>query len=544
VLGVEQLEQQRLVIQQSQDRARSAQQRNRLGQFATAGPLAREMLQFARGLLGTQPVRFLDPAIGTGAFYAALLRLWPIASISAATGFEIDAHYAQPCRRLWRGTPLELRREDFTAAPVPVRAHARVNLLICNPPYVRHHHLQRADKARLQQRSMQASGVRLSGLAGLYAHFMAIAHAWMSDDAIAGWLIPSEFMDVNYGGALKLYLLNAVTLLRIHRFDPLHGQFSDALVSSAIVWLRNRKPAPTHQVEFTYGGSLSRPQTRGFAPMEQLRPQARWTGYPAALRDIGVSRGAGASRDAAASRDAGRSRAVAATTLGDLFRIKRGIATGANKFFIMTAEQAAERGIPRRYLRPILPPARQLACDQVPANDDGEPLIAHALWLLDCRMPEDQVRAHYPRLWRYLEEGRSTVGRGYLCTRRTPWYTQERREPTSFLCTYMARGRGRERRRSGIAGGDGAADCDAGRFIFNSSQAIVANTYLMLYPREPLARYIGADPQRARCVWQALVGIGSAAIMAGGRVYGGGLYKIEPRELTAIVAPGVAALIK
>jgi hypothetical protein len=82
-----------------------------------------------------------------------------------------------------------------------------------------------------------------------------------------------------------------------------------------------------------------------------------------------------------------------------------------------------------------------------------------------------------------------------------------------------------------------------GRFIFNHSRAIVANTYLMLYPRERLARYIGADPARARCVWQALKSIESAALRLGGRVYGGGLYKLEPRELSAIPAPEVAALL-
>ena len=90
---------------------------------------------------------------------------------------------------------------------------------------------------------MQATGLRLSGQAGLYAHFMLQAHAWMRRGALAGWLIPSEFMDVNYGRELKAYLLRQVTLLRIHRFDPSEGQFDDALVSSSVLWFRNQRPA-------------------------------------------------------------------------------------------------------------------------------------------------------------------------------------------------------------------------------------------------------------------------------------------------------------
>jgi len=510
MLALERIETRRLALQQARDRLRSQQQRNRLGQFATPSPLAREMLQYAHQLLGSEPVRFLDPAIGTGSFYAALLREWPVAAIHAASGFEIDARYGGACRTLWRGTPLRLRLEDFTVAAAPVRQARRFNLLVCNPPYVRHHHLPAAAKTRLQQSSLCASGVHLNGLAGLYAHFITVAHPWMSEDAIAGWLIPSEFMDVNYGRALKRYLLESVTLLRIHRFDPTEVQFSDALVSSAIVWLRNRKPGRAHRIEFTYGGSLSLPAKRGLVAASRLDSAAKWTGLPAA-------------RTAAAAV----ARNAAAVTLGEYFRVKRGIATGANAFFIMTSEQAAERGIPRQCLRPILPGARQLESDEILADAAGVPLLTRSLWLLDCRLPEEKIRAEYPLFWRYLEAGRAGIGQGYLCRRRAPWYSQEVRASTHFLCTYMAR-----------RGGDHAQ-----RFIFNRSNAIVANTYLMLYPREALARFIGGDPARARRVWQALKSIGSEVMLAGGRVYGGGMYKLEPGELLRIPAPGIGALL-
>jgi predicted RNA methylase len=504
--AIDQIERRRLALQQARDRARSKQQRNRLGQFATPGALAREMLQYAHELFGSGPVRFLDPAIGTGSFYAALLHEWPVAEIDAAMGFEIDAHYGEPCRALWLGTPLRLRLEDFTAAAVPAEESERFNLVICNPPYVRHHHLQPAAKARLQQRSRIAAAVRLSGLAGLYAHFIAVAHQWMSQDALAGWLVPSEFMDVNYGRELKRYLLHTVTLLRIHRFDPTEVQFSDALVSSAFVWVRNRKPGNAHQIEFTYGGSLSKPRTRGLVPASRLENAAKWTGFPAAL---------------SSARD------VAAPTLADYFCVKRGIATGANAFFIMTPEQAAKRGIPPQCLRPILPGPRQLDSDEVLADDSGDPQLARALRLLDCRLPEERIRVEYPKLWRYLEGGRAELSRRYLCGRRVPWYLQESREPTFFLCTYMAR-----RRHGGVQ-----------RFIFNRSRAIGANSYLMLYPREALARFIGGDPARARRVWQILRDIATEVMIAGGRVYGGGLYKLEPGELASIPAPGITALL-
>ena len=59
-------------------------------------------------------------------------------------------------------------------------------------------------------------------------------------------------------------------------------------------------------------------------------------------------------------------------TVGEIFSVKRGIATAANAFFIMTGEQAAVRGIPRQCLRPILPAARRLKADEVPAGEGAE----------------------------------------------------------------------------------------------------------------------------------------------------------------------------
>ncbi len=227
-----QYEEKRLVLQLERDAAKTQSERNQLGQFATPAALALDIVAYAKRLLPLNvPVRFLDPAFGTGAFYSALLRTFPEDRIDRAEGFEIDPHYGEPALNLWAKAQLHLRLEDFTRAKPPEAQDERFNLVVCNPPYVRHHHITSSEKVRLQHTTQQACGVHVGGLAGLYCYFLGLSHPWVAEGGIAGWLIPSEFMDVKYGVAVKRYLLNQVTLLRIHRFDPEDVQFADALVS-------------------------------------------------------------------------------------------------------------------------------------------------------------------------------------------------------------------------------------------------------------------------------------------------------------------------
>jgi methylase of polypeptide subunit release factors len=203
-------ERHRIEARASLDAPRSQAERNRMGQFATPFPLALEILSYAKKLLpADHKIRFFDPGFGTGAFYSALLQTFPLSSIASATGYEIDTHYGDPARQLWGGTGLNLRISDFTKASPPKEGF---DLVICNPPYVRHHHILNGEKTRLQIASRRACGVQFGGLAGLYCHFLGLSHAWMVDGGIAGWLIPSEFMDVNYGAAVKHYLLDKVRL--------------------------------------------------------------------------------------------------------------------------------------------------------------------------------------------------------------------------------------------------------------------------------------------------------------------------------------------
>jgi hypothetical protein len=74
------------------------------------------------------------------------------------------------------------------------------------------------------------------------------------------------------------------------------------------------------------------------------------------------------------------------------------------------------------------------------------------------------------------------------------------------------------------------------RFIWNRSQATAHNVYLMLYPKGPLLHALTANPALAGRVFEALQGITPGQLLSEGRVYGGGLHKVEPKELAQIPA--------
>lgn len=504
-------EEMRLTLQASLDSAKTQAERNRLGQFATPPSLADEIVQTAVTLLPNRSkIHFLDPGFGTGSFYSSLLRQVSSARLQTARGFEIDPHYGDHAKALWAPTGLNLDLSDFTKASPPTHDSDKFNLVICNPPYVRHHHLTPSQKQHLRLVLNKHCTFDMNGLSGLYCYFLALSKAWMSPGGVAAWLIPSEFMDVNYGLKLKQFLLDQLTLLRIHRFDPAEVQFDDALVSSAVLFFRNAVPSASATVQFTYGGTVLEPKTSDSISTTNLRDISKWSALPAKIR-LEAERGDGA-------------------TLADFFTIKRGLATGCNSFFVLTKEDAAKHAIPPEFLTPILPSPRDLHADEIEADRNGIPNVAKKLFLISCDLPESKIRTKYPAFYRYLESGTSAgVDQGYLCAHRDLWYCQEDRPSAPFLCTYMGR--------------PSSKSVAPFRFILNHSRATAANVYLMLYPKPAVAAAIKQHPDATKRIWQALRTITGTMMTDEGRIYGGGLHKIEPKELARVSAQAVADVL-
>lgn len=499
------MEEQRFRLQKALDALKTQSARNKLGQFSTPYSLAIDIISSASKYMEKEKeINFLDPAFGTGVFYSALRAHFTEERIKSAVGVEIDKHYFEPTAEFWSDHKLELINNDFTCKKS--KEEGKINLLVANPPYVRHHHLEATAKKLLIERVTSECGIRPSGLSGLYCYFIYFSIRYLAEGGLSCWLVPSEFLDVNYGRGVKEVLLKSnIELLRIHRYSADNVQFDDALVSSCILFFRKTTRKKLNSVTFTSGGTLESPRQTLVVDRSELNPLEKWNKYFGSSTKIGFKEKATGS----CSPDG--------IELGELFQIKRGLATGSNKFFIMTPEKIRQLGFCAEFFRPMLPSPRELKTLCVESGENGMPVLPVKYLLLDVRMELEELKVRDPLLYDYLVNAPEEVPTGYLCSKRKPWYTQERREPSPLLCTYMSRN----------------SNGNIFRFIRNRSQAIASNSYLMLYVRKEV---LLPDESLDR-LHLFLNDLDASILIESGRVYGGGLHKLEPKELMSIKVP-------
>lgn len=452
-------------------------ERNEKGQFATPAALARQIVTDAIGRV-SNPQSFLEPSCGTGAFISAVRELCPAISIEGIekdpSVFEIaDGIWSDDCTKIINGDFFELFKDSN-----------KYDLLITNPPYTRHHHLSAQVKALCGSVVEESTGMRLSQLAGLHAYFILAATSLLNEGGIASWLIPSELFSVNYGRIVCRYVTSDVSVERIHFFEECDLQFDDALVSSCVLVLRKKK-ADDGDLVFVSKGNFESPEKKTQRPIRELRNIKKWQ-HIFEMEDVDCD-----------------------SRIGDYFTVKRGLSTGAESFYARSREEWHRMGVDDTWLLPVLPAPRYMKEELVESDELGWPLD-HDRALLS--IPTTTEEAELPgSVMLYLETCPEKIRNSYTLRHRKKWYSIERRDPAPIVCTYMSR-----------------SDSQPFRFIRNKSSAVATTAYLCLYPKDHMT-----DDQ-LDVICEKLNAIPPSALIKSGREYGGGLRKLEPRELSSV----------
>jgi len=197
---------------------------------------------------------------------------------------------------------------DYRAADLPP-VEGRT-LFIGNPPYLRHHGIAPHWKDWYATTAARY-GVKASRLAGLHLHFFlrTLEHARPGD--LGCFVTAAEWLDVNYGAALRRLLLGPLGLAALHRLDPKALPFADAVTTGAIIGF-----CPGSDAAVTVGD---------IASLDQLGDLSRGSIVPRAT--LATPRWTQVARPQLA-RPAGW------VELGEICRVHRGQVTGANAIWI------------------------------------------------------------------------------------------------------------------------------------------------------------------------------------------------------------------
>ena len=435
----------------------------RPGVVFTPPALAREVV--ARLRPGCQVV---DLGAGTG-----MLTLAAAARGFKVTAVEEDDELAFILAALARMLRLEDRVEIVVGDAFRYRGRPGSQIM-ANPPYTRHHLLPDHTKRALSEIACEL-GTPLRGTAGHYAYFMV--HAWH-----AAWserevlLVPTNWLEAGYGEPLR-DLLRQTGRVEIAIADHRNGVsvFGRVLTTSCIV--------TTEHGSVGRGGGGDRESVRlvglGDAQRHQAgegREELARTWWRLAEEIKGTSTGR-------------------QSLIGDVFRVRRGVATGANSFFVLSEEAAKAVSVAGdeliRVVRTLSPR---------PGQDSKG-----SLWVAK----EEPSAASLARIRQGEELG---VDRRYLCRARNPWWRIKVPEPPRYLLSYMGRG--------------------VPTVVENVDKLTNLNNVHGLYLVEGASWHLAE-----RVVEWLRAQSGRAALLRRARHYQGGLWKLEPRDVEGVELP-------
>ena len=429
--------------------------------------------------------RIVDPGAGSGRFILAAGAAFPDTQLVAV---ETDALAALTLRanlsvRGWNGRATVLVK-DYREVELP---HcAGTTAFIGNPPYVRHHHIAEHWKS-WYARNFARYGIKASALAGLHLHFFLHTRSLSRSGDVGAFITSAEWLDVNYGSALRELLIKELGGIALHVLEPTVEAFPGTATTAAITCF--------------HVGEIAKPmRVRSVSELENLNGLTKGI-------DVARERLQAAPRWSIIVRPSGTA-AVEGIELGELFSVHRGQVTGANGIWI--AGSHAD-GLPERVKLPAITKAQDLI--QAGAHLHSASVLRRVVDLpadLDGFSIDEHRRIDEFLHWAQL----NGADQGYVARHRKAWWSVGLKAPAPILCTYMAR--------------------RSPQFTLNACDARHINVAHGLYPRQPLAHEL-----LARLVSWLNANVNTQS----GRTYAGGLTKFEPKEIERLRVPSPEALM-
>lgn len=450
--------------------------RKTFGQFFTHPKVADFMVQWVAGS-GNPHVH--DPGFGLGAFYDAASKYG-----IRLTASEIDPEVLNYWQNANPNDNIDIYREDYLLSWGRTFGN-----IVCNPPYMRFQKFK--NRSLVFDRFTQELGIRLSGYTNSASAFLVKSLSELESSGRMAYIMPLEFLNTGYGTRVKERLTNGAHLAAIISLDCEKEVFPDSITSIGII-LYDSSSKFSHVKFFTAKSiesldSILDEYPISEIPYNRLFPGDKWLAY---FEDDSVS----------VSNEN-------STTLDYYGRFTRGIATGANEFFVLRRSDAARLELDDSDLTRTITRSSQIRKPFFTDNDHSNLMRSDEPALLFS--PNGSLSDKSRNYIRFGE--RQGFHQRFLTNSRTPWYKTESRVPSPLLLGVFARGKF--------------------KIVRNKSSALNLTCFHGFQPNLSGLKYLD------HIFLYLSSAIGQKIISLSMRRYGDGLNKFEPNDLNSASVP-------
>ena len=336
--------------------------------------------------------------------------------------------------------------------------------------------------------------IKLNGFTNLYTLFLIKSINQLNPDGRLAYIIPSEFLNSDYGKLVKSALLKKKILRHIIVFDFEENVFDDALTTACILLCSNdknyqkvkfstiKKVNDLEAIENYISNYPAQKLDNLTFNYNEIDPEIKWRTYYQTQNGI---------------------RYKNLIPFSSFVKVVRGIATGANEYFTFSKSKAFDLGVEEKYLLPCI-------CKSIDVKDNFFTIekfkeLVNAdrqAYLLNAVGTKDE------KVLNYIGLGEATgIDKKYLTACRTPWYSLENRPPSPIWVSVF--------NRSGL------------KFIRNEANISNLTTFHCVYPvQSSLFDNVNTDILFA----YLLTDVAREIFEDNRREYGNGLQKFEPND--------------
>jgi adenine-specific DNA-methyltransferase len=481
------------------------QNKKDFAQFYTPQKVAQALIDWA---ITDSDTTVLDPSFGGCAFlYAALETLSGMGSPAPARqicGVDIDPDaqsYLGPLL-LADATPEQFVTANFFDIAPDHFGDKLFGAVVGNPPYIRYHDIPHEAQEQAIVR-LESFNIHISKRASYWAFFLLYSMQFLRQGGRLAMVLPGAFLHADYSTQVRELLIQHFEEVTIYL---LQERIFDGTDEESVLVCAAGAQRPHRELRI---GAIAKAEDIEHA-FERVQSSTR--AVDDAQKDGGWLRALIEPETLALYDKLVENSSV--IRMGEWVKTRIGVVTGNNGFFILSREEQEQRDIPSGYLVPIIKRSVHLTGLWVRDEnlqilaENGNKFLLLALNRVESRLPKP--------LREYIQYGWEVgVSKAQKCRERQPWYVVPHTfVPPAFMPCMSAAWP---------------------RLIVNQSSYTCTNNILRLLWQE----------ERPTEDWFRLA-LGTLSTLSQlsaelvGRSYGGGVLKLEPKELARLAVPLVS----